>query len=286
MVVVISLASACCYALASVLQQRAAADAPAALSLRVGLLTRLLRRPMWLAGFAADLGGYGLEAVALGVGSIAVVQPLLVLGLPVALLLAAVWTRQKVGRRDWSAVVAVTSGVVLFVALTAPSRGREFAPGSRWIVASAIVVALTLAALGCGYLRPRWRATFYATATSIVYGLTVALTKSVASLVAHHTIGALTHWETYALAGVGALSVVLAQSAFQAGDLKESLPALTLVPPVVGLPVGWYLFGEHLHASPLALAVAVLAALAAVAGVVALAWSPLAELAYSTDGSH
>src|SRR5439155_12711471 len=107
---------------------------------------------------------------------------------------------------------------------------REFAPGSRWAVASVIIAALAMAALACGHLRQRWRATFYAIATSIVYGLTVALTKSVALLVEHHTIAALAHWETYALAGVGALSVVLAQSAFQAGDLKESLPVLTLVP--------------------------------------------------------
>ena len=65
------------YALASVLQQRAASEEAPELSLKPGLLIALFKRPMWLLGSAVDLGAYGLEAASLAVGSIIVVQPLL-----------------------------------------------------------------------------------------------------------------------------------------------------------------------------------------------------------------
>ncbi len=66
------------YALASVLQQRAASEEPPELSLRLGLLVALVKRPMWLLGTVVDGGAYFLEAGALALGSIIVVQPLLV----------------------------------------------------------------------------------------------------------------------------------------------------------------------------------------------------------------
>src|SRR4051794_31347561 len=62
MVVVFSLGAACCYALASILQQSAAADVPAEHSMRLGLLTRLVRRPLWLVGVVTDFAGFGFEA--------------------------------------------------------------------------------------------------------------------------------------------------------------------------------------------------------------------------------
>ena len=59
--------------------------------MRPSLLLRLVRRPMWLAGTAADWSGFGLQALALGMGSILVVQPLLCTGLLFALPIGAAW---------------------------------------------------------------------------------------------------------------------------------------------------------------------------------------------------
>src|SRR4051794_17140500 len=55
MVVVFSLAGAFCYALASVLQHRAASVQPAEHSMRLALLVGLVQRPLWLAGITADV---------------------------------------------------------------------------------------------------------------------------------------------------------------------------------------------------------------------------------------
>ena len=79
--------------------------------------------------------------------------------------------------------------------------------------------------------------------------------------------------------------MLLAQSAFQAGSLSESLPAITLVPPFASAAIGVFLFGERIGGSPFAVAVAVASAALAVSGVVVLARSPLAESAYSASAS-
>src|SRR5204863_4976064 len=98
--ITLALIAAVGYAVASVLQQRAAAAVPSDLSMRIGVLTRLLGRPLWLVGVAADITAFGFEAMALAFGSLVVVQPVLVLGLPIALVLGAALTGQHFGRQE------------------------------------------------------------------------------------------------------------------------------------------------------------------------------------------
>src|ERR1700710_1341647 len=51
-----------------------------------GRLADLLRNPRWLLASVGDVGGIGLQIVALANGTAVLVQPLLVLSLPVAVL--------------------------------------------------------------------------------------------------------------------------------------------------------------------------------------------------------
>lgn len=281
MVVVFSLLAACCYAVASVLQQRAAAAVPVEYSMRIGLLTRLLARPLWLIGVVADLGGFTFEAIALGLGSLAVVQPLIVLGLPVALALGARTSHQRLGRREWLATGALCVGLFLFLALNTPSRGDDFAPINRWLVVGGSLAAAGAVCLFAASAVPAWRATLLAAATGLVFAGSAALTKSVAALLGNDVLGTLGHWELYGVIIVGILSMLVAQSAFQAGHLRQSLPALTLVPPLVSLAIGQYLFGEDLHVTGPVLAADLVCLVLAAGAVVSLGRSPLAETAYS-----
>ncbi len=76
--VVLALLAALLFALGSVLQQKAGLDAPDASSgSSSGLILRMARKPVWLAGIAADALGFVGQAVALTIGRLAVVQPLL-----------------------------------------------------------------------------------------------------------------------------------------------------------------------------------------------------------------
>ena len=62
-------------------------------------------------------------------------------------------------------------------------------------------------------------------------------------------------------------------------DAEASLPAITLLPPVVGLAIGAYVFGERINASSVGWALDVVGAAMAVAGVFALARSHLSNAA-------
>src|SRR5580700_8959879 len=73
-IVALSIASAASYGMAAVLQQHAAIREPAALSMRAGLLGRLVRRPRWLLGNALDGVGYLFQFLALRRGSLTLVD--------------------------------------------------------------------------------------------------------------------------------------------------------------------------------------------------------------------
>jgi len=274
--VVAALGSALCYALASVLQQRAAAAEPLDQSLRVGLLTRLMLRPLWVLGIGADVLGYVLQFIALGHGTLVVVQPLLVSGLLFALPFGALVSGRRMERRDWVGGGAVVVGLALFLVVAAPAKGRPVASG---VTLAAIGVATAVAA-GALLLVARGRngsprAMLLATAGGLLYGFTAALTKTAAHLLDRGVVHLLTSWPTYALVAGGALGLLVTQSAFQAAPLAASLPMLTVVDPLASIAIGAFAFGENIASSPVAVLAEVAGLAMLVWGVFTLARSPL-----------
>ncbi len=265
------------YALASVLQQRAASEEAPELSLKPGLLIALFKRPMWLLGTAVDLGAYGLEAASLAVGSIIVVQPLLVTGLLWALPLATIGSPRKVTRREWVPAILLVAALAVFVSVGSPEGGRSQASELAWILtAVGLSVPITFALLAARNAPPHRRALLLAFAAGCVYGLTAALTKSVTDLLGDGVAETFAHWQPYALVAIGAFGLLLNQSAFQAGHLAASLPAMAVTDPVVGCVLGVTLFGESLGATgPLAVVATALAVVVMFAATVSLARSPL-----------
>jgi hypothetical protein len=85
----LALVSAALFAVAAAARQRGAQRVPDGRARGVGLILALLRRPLWWVGTFGDVGGYVAQAAALGVGSLLLVQPLLVTTLLFALPLAA-----------------------------------------------------------------------------------------------------------------------------------------------------------------------------------------------------
>ena len=240
-----ALAASLLYALASVLQHRAAVAQPKDRSLRLGLLTRLARNPIWLLGIAFDGLAYGLQFVALGHGSLVLVQPLLVCGLLFALPLGAWLAGNRMTSRDWWGSAAVIVGLSAFLLTASPSRGHADVSDRDWLllflVAAVAMGALVLAARTA---KSRQRAVFLSAAAATNYGVTAALTKTAAHLLTGGVAHLLDNWQPYVLLGAGVLGMLVAQSAFQAGDLDASLPTLTVVDPVVSILIGAFLFGE------------------------------------------
>ncbi len=262
--IVLALVAALLFALGTVLQQKAGIDEPSDGAAR-SLLLRMARRPVWLAGIAADTGGFLAQAAALGVGRLAVVQPLLVSSVVFALPLGARLTGQRVRRLDVLAAFLVVAALVVFLAVADPSGGREDAPLSEWLLAGGICVAVCvpLIALGRRGPAPR-RAALLGIATGILFALSAALTKAVVDELGEGPLAVLGDWHLYALAAVGYASMTLNQLALNTGSLAPAVATSMALDPITSVVLGVTVLHETLDSSPPELA-ATLASLAAAA---------------------
>jgi drug/metabolite transporter (DMT)-like permease len=269
--VLCALVSSLLYALASVLQHRAAIAQPPAANMRLGLLARLVRNPIWLMGIVFDGLAYGLQFIALGHGSMVLVQPLLVCGLLFALPLGAWLAGSRMTSRDWWGAAAVIVGLAAFLVTASPGRGHAEVADHQWValflVTGPVIAGLVLAAQRGN---SRSRATLLAAGAAINYGVTAALTKAAAHLLAAGVGELLESWELYVLIGAGLLGMLMAQSAFQSGELDASLPVLTVVDPIASVLIGAFLFGEGVRSGLAATTIECLALVVLTAGVFAL----------------
>ncbi len=271
-----ALAAAACYATASALQHHEARRSSAGNTVAVGGMVALIRRPLWLAGTVADLGGVGLHIVALGLGPVSLVQPLQVTGLLYALPLAGLLSRRRTTRGDLAAALAVVAGLALFLGLArAPGTG-----GTLSAATAAVLGAVTLLLLGIGTLLARTLAA--PRRAALLGGLAgcgfavgsvlledLGLRRSAGGWSALVTAPGLT--AVAGAVGLGVVGLGLSQAAFQVGTLGQALPALTVADPVLSVVLASALLGETLSLSPLAVAADLLALLLVAAGVVRLA---------------
>lgn len=247
--VLLAFGAAIGYAAASVLQHR---EAEADTELHDGgvrLVLRLARRPLWLAGLACDGFAYVCQALALGLGSLLVVQPVITSGILFALPISAWWAGRRLVRSDyvWAAVLAV--GLAVFLLLAGTEGGKDNAGTAAWLWCAAIAGPVLI---GCFVAATRStgtrRAVLFAFTCGALFGITAALTKATVVLIGDHGFGALGRWEPYALVLLGGLGFVLTQRAFQAGSLTASLPTLTVVEPLVAALVGVTMLDETVSA--------------------------------------
>ena len=91
-------------------------------------MTRLVRRPIWLAGTAGDTLGYVAQAAALGLGSLVLVQPLLATSLLFALPLGAWWAGRRLRRSDGVWALVLTAALGVFLVAGNPTNGVDRAP--------------------------------------------------------------------------------------------------------------------------------------------------------------
>ncbi|HWD76571.1 MAG TPA: DMT family transporter [Solirubrobacteraceae bacterium] len=271
MEIVLALVSALLFALATVLQQKAgfAAPSPGASS---GLLLRMARRPVWVAGIACDALGFIAQAAALGVGRLAVVQPLLVASVVFALPLGVRLTGQRVHRIDVAAAALVVAALVAFVTIASPAGGRGEAPLGDWLVAMVVCagVCLPLVLLARNGPTPR-RAALLAAAAGILFALSAALTKAVVDELHSGVVHVIGSWELYALAAVGYVSMTLNQLALNTGALAATLAASTALDPIASLVLGLALFDESPRSGGLQVVGTLAALAAALVGMVMLA---------------
>ena len=248
MVYLLSLSAAFSNAMTSLLQRMGVEDAPAESTLRLSLLTHALRRGVWLLGFAFMIASFLMQAVALHLGDLSQVQPILTTELLFLVLLLATWFRFRIGLREWLGCLAAAGGLAGFLIFAQPTGGNLSPTGLQWIVAGSASGAVVVFAVLAALRGPRWwRAAMFGTAGAVGFAFTAALIKKVGDYVAADWTDMFLHWETYALAVCGLISVFLAQNAFHAGPIAASQTALVLVDPLASLAIGIGLFGDNLR---------------------------------------
>lgn len=278
-----ALGSSLMYAAASVLQHRGASDQPDEQSMKLGLLVRLVQHPAWLIGLVCDGAGYVLQFLALGHGPIDVVQPLLVCGLLFALPIGAAWAGWRLSAASWGYAVMVCAGLAVFLAVASPAAGTNNTSLRNWIVmlTTVTVVSAGLVLLGQSG-NSRRRALLLSTAAGVVYGAAAALTKTSAHLLDRGIVPVFVHWQPYVLVVAGGAGMLLSQSAFQAGALDVSLPAMSVGDPVVSIVIGALVFDEAVSSRPLPVIVQLVSLALMIAGVILLARSEAAEVTEPT----
>lgn len=272
--VICALLAAVMFAFAAVMQQESTLTVSSDKSLSPSLLLDLLRRPKWLLGGGSMLGGFGLQAVALSFGPVALVQPIIVLELAFAIPFGILRRHRRAGLREWAGIFAVMSGVAIFLLSANPGTGVQNPPSTQWIESLVPVggVATVCVLLGAARRGPT-RAMFLGSAAGLAFGCLSVLTKAVTHLLSSDVSRAFVTWQVYVAVGVGIAALTVSQSAYQAGPLAYSMPFVGVLEPLVAVVIGDLVLGEAVRLSEAEFILELAAAAVAVLGIVLLTTS-------------
>jgi hypothetical protein len=254
----------------------------------MGLVRFMVQRPVWLLGFVIMALGYGAQAVALHLGELNVVQPILVSELVILVFVLWLWFSTPLRLRDVAAAIATALGLGVFLYVSAPTVGARIPSNALWLgVGSVIVMAVVILVLVARRGPAWWRALVLGAAASVGFALLSAITKSMTDLLVTGWGALFSSWQLYAVAVIGLGSFLIMQSAFQVGPFAASQSSLILVNPFVAIAVGHVLYGESLRGGPLHVALEVLSLGVMVVGALGLSTSSLvANVHEETPGTH
>jgi hypothetical protein len=211
------------------------------------LVVYLFRNPLWLFGWIALAGAFIFQALALDVGQMSMVQPLLVTELVFALVLRRTWLRQSIQSVTWCAALATCASLAVFLAAAEPQGGHSSPESHAWIGACGTVAggAAVLALLGTRG-PPARRAALLGTATAAMWALVATFIKTMTETLSQFGVaGLFAHWPVYALAATGLVTEFLQQATLHAGPLSVSQPFLVIVDPIVSIGLSVWIFGEY-----------------------------------------
>jgi drug/metabolite transporter (DMT)-like permease len=285
MVIGVALAATVFFALSTALKHRSASTVSVADRQGTAWLGHFLAATLsnrwWLAAIGADAVGLALQAFALQIGAVSVVQPVLVTALLFSLILnhAAARTRITVREVGWGAVLAIAVGTFLVVS-GATTAGIHSSTADRGAAAAVAVLALVLGG-GCVVVARRLptggRAALLGVVVGTIYACTAVLLKAVTGVASRGGIAAvLTSWQLPVLVVAGAAGMVLAQLAFRSGPLNASLPAMATIDPLLSVVLGLIVYDEQLRTG-------LLPTLGEVASLAALAIAAVALSRISAD---
>jgi hypothetical protein len=225
------------------------------------LVVYLFRNPLWLFGWVALVGAFVFQALALHIGLISVVQPLLATELVFMLVLRQFWIHQSIRLITWGAAAVTCASLAVFILSSEPRGGQPNAVSKHWFVAGlACCAAAGLLALLARWGSPGVRAALYASSAAVMWALVATFIKATTDTLTEFGVaGMFTRWPVYALAAGSAAALFLQQVALHVGPLRASQPFLVIVDPIVSIALSVWLFNEHFTSDAGVLAMAAIA---------------------------
>ncbi|HEY7174874.1 MAG TPA: DMT family transporter [Micromonosporaceae bacterium] len=254
----------------------------------VHLFRHLVRNPLWIVGWFTNLIGFGIQALALHFGSVALVQPLLVTQLLFALPMGSATRRRWPHVRDWIAAGLICGGLAVFLAVRGIAPIDDEASRERLILvgfaAIGAVAALVLASTG---RRPLVHATLVSIAAGLCFAMSAAMIKLTSDDLINRGVAATARdWPGYALAVSTLCGLLLEQGAFAAGSLPSAVAAMTITNPIASYVIGVFAFGVALPVEVGQLAALAGAGALVCLGAVGLAHSPIVRPAPPVEAAR
>lgn len=212
------------------------------------------RHPLWLGGIGVDVAGVTLQVIALHLGALAVVQPLLILALPLSLFVNHKIARTRVSKRELGGGAVLVTALVGFLSvsgasspqITGAAQTADRTPAVA--LAGAATAVIILSVILARRLQRTGAAALLGVAVGVTYACTAALIKSCSDVaLSAGAVALATSWQLYLVVAAGATGLALSQLAFRAGPLRASLPATATVDPLLSIALGVIVYDEHLR---------------------------------------
>lgn len=273
----LALGAALMIGVGDVLQQRSAQQVTGKPVGTFALFRRLLRDRRWWTGSLVAGAGFGLQAAALGLGSVVLVQALLVTSLLFALVISARVNHRRITLAQAIWAVLLAAAVTVVVTVGDPQAGTPRGSFKTWAVVAAVMgPALILCVIGARVFSGSVSALLLGVMSGSLWGLFAVLTKGVVDQLGHGIPALLRTPEVYVWVVLAVAATAWEQSAFRAGPLTASLPAVTVAEPIVGSVLGVAVLGETLRTNDLGFVALGLSVAVMVAATIALAHSQAA----------
>lgn len=283
LVLLLACAAAFAFALSAMLEQRAASQATSEHSLATvhgftAFVRALVRRKLWLTGFVINNVGFLVQAAALHLGSVALVQPVMVSQVLFALLLTGLGSRMRPRAKDWGYVLCICAGLIVLLSVSgaAPLHGTPNRGQVIWVLLAMAASVVALVVFARGQNDPRAASLLLAVAAGMCFAGNAVLTKlTTEDLFGPGVLHTALDWPGYCLAVVTASGLLIEQAAFANGSLPWAVAAMSITNPVISYLAG--IFGFHVtapHSAGALAAVSVTAVLIGI-GISGLAHSPL-----------
>ncbi|MGH3451190.1 MAG: DMT family transporter [Haloechinothrix sp.] len=241
-----AVASALCAALGAYLQHGGVGRVSGGEALRLRSAPSLVRDRRWLLGLLALVGTAVFQILAISMAPLIVVQPIVVLALPIVAVLGARAAGARLGKLAMSGTGATAGGLALFVVLATGGSEATEVSGEQALFAGKLVGAAALALVLFASTRSgRPRCVTLSVAAGSLYGLVSVLVRHISQ-----DLEADAAWATIPWASVVALVAAhltgswLVQLGYASGPPDLVVACHSVLNPMVAVAIGVSLLGE------------------------------------------